>query len=444
MIRNHRTISKYLLLISVLMLMMLLCACRTRLTNNTEVTSTITDEDGWMMSNYQMRRDQLGMPVAKPPVITGWGSDDSNPDYNDVDYNDWDYDPGTVDDWDEPDDTGADPGSNTDPGSSSTSGNSSSGRESSGSRNSGDNKNEDENDEEEIVVTLDANGGTPATITIRVLVDSTYGLLPDENDAEEDQVKRAGYTLEGWYTEKTGGSLVTPNTPVKNNKDHTLYAHWKETTPPKTEYKVTWKYEEGTLTAEEASKLPSTIKNGENFPNPMPAAHKKNYRFLGWYSGSNPVVAGQPCTADSELEAKFSDQPWDLIYNNAKPAEENYQYYVSDSDDLVRGNPWNEATSPADTVPAFVIIKLTDDTYSAEAAKSAAESKRAENGKYATSKIIVIPKNATDSDSNKLYYQLILHNEMYGGLDGIDSAAADTEASISDYAVDPDKAAPAQ
>ena len=35
--KERKRLLKYLLLISVMMLMMLLCACRVRLTNNTEV-----------------------------------------------------------------------------------------------------------------------------------------------------------------------------------------------------------------------------------------------------------------------------------------------------------------------------------------------------------------------------------------------------------------------
>lgn len=381
-----------------------------------------------------MRRDMIGEPVAERPIFTGWGSDDSNEDYYDPGTDAFDnYDQGTLDEWDEPEDVTSSPSSSS---GSSSSGGSSSSSSGGSSRNSSGSKDKEEEPEVEMVkLTYDLKEGGGIMNTIDVEKGSPFSkYLPDAPAAPK------GYSFNGWHTKANEDSPVDPDATI--TEDCTIYAHWKA--DPKPEYKVTWKYEDGTVTAEEAAKLPATIKNGETFPNPMPVAHKKNYKFLGWYSGSNPVVAGQPCTADSELEAKFSDQPWDLIYNNAKPAEENYQYYVSDSDDLVRGNPWNEATSPADTVPAFVIVKLADDTYSAEAAKIAAENKRAENGKYANSKIIVIPKSATDSDNNKLYYQLILHKEMYGGLDGIESAAADTEATISDYAVDPDKAAPAQ
>ena len=415
------------------MLMMLLCACRTRLTNNTEVTSTIADEDGYLSSEYQMRRDMIGEPVAERPIFTGWGSDDSNEDYYDPGTDAFDnYDQGTLDEWDEPEDVTSSPSSSS---GSSSSGGSSSSSSGGSSRNSSGSKDKEEEPEVEMVkLTYDLKEGGGIMNTIDVEKGSPFSkYLPDAPAAPK------GYSFNGWHTKANEDSPVDPDATI--TEDCTIYAHWKA--DPKPEYTVTWKYDTANVTVPDADKLPKVIKNGDKFPDPMPVAHKKNYKFLGWYSSSGPVVAGQPCTADTDLEAKFSEQSWDIIYNNAKPAEENYQYYVSDSDDLVRGNPWDEATSPPDKVP-FVIIKLTDDTYSAEAAKKAAEDMRKTNEKYANSKIIVIPKSATDSDSNKLYYQLILHKEMYGGLDGIESAAADTEATISDYAVDPDKAAPAQ
>ena len=121
--KERKRLLKYLLLISVMMLMMLLCACRVRLTNNTEVASTIDDEDGWLLESYQMRRDQLGEPVAERPIIKGWEreEEDIEPEYEPLDY-----DQGTLDEWDEPEETPSAP-------SSSSSSNSNSGSSSSGS-----------------------------------------------------------------------------------------------------------------------------------------------------------------------------------------------------------------------------------------------------------------------------------------------------------------------
>ena len=82
---NGRTkLNRFLLLITALVMVLLLSGCRTRLSNNTEVASTISDEDGWLQESYQMRRDELGMPVAKKPFITG-SSDEELDGYDDYD-----------------------------------------------------------------------------------------------------------------------------------------------------------------------------------------------------------------------------------------------------------------------------------------------------------------------------------------------------------------------
>ena len=67
-------------------------------------------------------------------------------------------------------------------------------------------------------VTFDANGGnTPQSFKV-VTSGQIYGNLPTPS--------RNGYTFEGWYTEKSGGLLITPITTVNLKGNQTLYAHW--------------------------------------------------------------------------------------------------------------------------------------------------------------------------------------------------------------------------
>ena len=68
-------------------------------------------------------------------------------------------------------------------------------------------------------VTLDSNGGTPANYTREVTYKEKYGSMPEPT--------RTGYSFDGWYTEKTGGSKVTSTTDVTITNNQTLYAHWK-------------------------------------------------------------------------------------------------------------------------------------------------------------------------------------------------------------------------
>ena len=59
---------------SVLILMLGLCGCRTRLSNNDEVLSVVYDEDVFKSAEYQMRRDELGLDKAKKPFFNGFSS----------------------------------------------------------------------------------------------------------------------------------------------------------------------------------------------------------------------------------------------------------------------------------------------------------------------------------------------------------------------------------
>lgn len=51
-------------------------------------------------------------------------------------------------------------------------------------------------------------------------VGSTYGDIPNVTTYE------IGKKFVGWYTKPTGGTKINSDTVVKNNKEHTLYAHW--------------------------------------------------------------------------------------------------------------------------------------------------------------------------------------------------------------------------
>ena len=72
-----------------------------------------------------------------------------------------------------------------------------------------------------IKVTLDHNNNKNEKTYIKVLNGSAYGTLPS--------LIRSGYKFLGWFTEKTGGLLITKDSTVTKNYNHTLYAHWEYT-----------------------------------------------------------------------------------------------------------------------------------------------------------------------------------------------------------------------
>ena len=79
-------------------------------------------------------------------------------------------------------------------------------------------------------VTLDANGGTVSMASRTATYGSEYPALPDATRA-------GGYSFDGWYTQKTGGTKVDDNTTVTTAANHTLYAHW-HLTPAQAPYNV--------------------------------------------------------------------------------------------------------------------------------------------------------------------------------------------------------------
>lgn len=78
-------------------------------------------------------------------------------------------------------------------------------------------------------VTFDANGGTVGMKSRTATYGSEYPALPAPT--------REGYSFDGWYTQKTGGTKVDENTTVTTAANHTLYAHW-HLTPALAPYNV--------------------------------------------------------------------------------------------------------------------------------------------------------------------------------------------------------------
>lgn len=69
---------------------------------------------------------------------------------------------------------------------------------------------------------LDAGGGDCSKTSVTVTYGQKIGALPVPT--------KAGYTFDGWYTEKTKGGIVTADTVIKVAGDATLYARWKAVT----------------------------------------------------------------------------------------------------------------------------------------------------------------------------------------------------------------------
>lgn len=128
---------------------------------------------------------------------------------------------------------------------------------------------------DEYKISLNSDGAdTYNSVTVKK--DETYSNLPTPS--------KSGYTFLGWYYNDT---LVTNETKIVVNQDHTLIAKWKvvEEIVEKMEFTVSFD-------ADNNDKIDSiTIKNGDKFEN-LPVVTKDGYTFLGWYKGNQLIENG--------------------------------------------------------------------------------------------------------------------------------------------------------
>mgnify|MGYP004510235059 CR=1 FL=1 len=120
----------------------------------------------------------------------------------------------------------------------------------------------------QLKVRFDGNGGKVSKNQINLKAGMRYSSLP--------AVKRSGYKLSGWYTDKKGGKKVTKNTYVTAKKNHTLYARWKKET-----YKITYNLDGGKNSKKNPASYTVSTKTIK-FTSPS----KKGYEFAGWYADS--------------------------------------------------------------------------------------------------------------------------------------------------------------
>lgn len=117
-------------------------------------------------------------------------------------------------------------------------------------------------------VTLVLNGGTTSmsSLSLKIKANDSFGgvTAPSKN----------GYTFDGWYDAKTGGTCYRINS-TKITKNVTLYAHWRESS----NVDVTFNGNGGT----ELSLSSGSYKVGSKY-GVLPTVIKKNCEFLGWYT----------------------------------------------------------------------------------------------------------------------------------------------------------------
>jgi uncharacterized repeat protein (TIGR02543 family) len=147
----------------------------------------------------------------------------------------------------------------------------------------------------EYIVTFDANGGTVEQNNKTVTYDSAYDTLPTPT--------RTGYTFGGWYTAKTGGTVVASNTKVTNALSHTIYAHWTAN-----QYDVTYDANGGTVSS---TTKPVTY---DSTYGTLLTPNRSNYVFDGWYTEKNGGTVVTASTTVKKAENHYIYAHWIPTY----------------------------------------------------------------------------------------------------------------------------------
>ena len=155
----------------------------------------------------------------------------------------------------------------------------------------------------EVTVTFNAQGGTLADgedeKTVQCGNNHVYGTLPTP--------VKSGATFLGWFTAAENGTQVVSTTVVTNDREHTLYAHWKAITE-----NVTYDANGGTFADGTTTKV-VTGTYGEAYPTVDEKPTRSGYEFTGWYldaAASTALTTDHTFTATS---ARTIYAGWKLV-----------------------------------------------------------------------------------------------------------------------------------
>ena len=137
-------------------------------------------------------------------------------------------------------------------------------------------------------ISFDANGGSASVSTIWRSDDLPVGTLPTPT--------RTGYTLNGWYTAKSGGSKISASTTVSANT--TYYAQWTIN-----QYTVTFDANGGTGGTSQKMAYSATIT--------PPSVTRTGFTFAGW---SSAVAATVPAN-DVIYTAQWTVNEYTITFN---------------------------------------------------------------------------------------------------------------------------------
>ena len=125
-----------------------------------------------------------------------------------------------------------------------------------------------------------------------------YGVLPS--------IEREGYTLIGWFTDKTNGTKIEYNTVFTGNNDITLYAHWEEVI---NSYTVTFNSNGGSAIDSQ------NIIEGNYVIQPNNPT-KTGYTFVKWQLNGNDYDFNTAVTGNITLTAVWTINQYTVTFNS--------------------------------------------------------------------------------------------------------------------------------
>lgn len=161
-------------------------------------------------------------------------------------------------------------------------------------------------------VSFNVTGGNGEFDNIVVEYGTTYGTLPVPT--------RTGYTFDGWWTARDGGSQVTADTTVSITSSQTLYAHWTANV-----YSVTLHFDGGWITwngsEQQITASPFVTNYTYGVGLPLPTFGKTGYTAGGWHlaeDGSDPATysIGTSDSVDKVFWAKFTAKSYNVTLDN--------------------------------------------------------------------------------------------------------------------------------
>ncbi len=169
-------------------------------------------------------------------------------------------------------------------------------------------------------VTFNTNGGSVSTTSKTVTFGKTYGTLPTPT--------LKGHHFDGWYTAKTGGTLVDKNTIVDTFGSHTLYAHWTVN-----RYMITFD-----ATGGKGYFVNKYVTYGEPY-GILPTPTKPGYDLVGWFTketGGNKVEETDIFTLGTTQKLYAQ---WTPAKYTVKFADNDYTYATRT---VTYGSPYGE------------------------------------------------------------------------------------------------------